>query len=114
MIDIVEHVVTALVSTKLPVLFNSVPTGSNIPNQYITFLEVTSSAALEAADREFETKRLIQVNVWSKGNYYQLVEDVKKLLESADYERTLEYDNPKSDGDSHFNKVLQFAFFDEY
>lgn len=114
MIDIVEHVVTALAPTKLPVLFNSVPTGSSIPDQYITFTEINASPELEAGDKELETGRLIQVNVWSKGNYYQLVEDVKKLLESADYERTLEYDNPKSDGDSHFNKVLQFAFFDEY
>ena len=114
MIDIIDHVVATLAPTKLNVLFNTVPTGSNIPSQYITFLEVTSTASLQAADREFETKRLIQVNVWSKTNYYQLVEDVKRLMESAGYERTIEYDNPKQEGDSHFNKVLQFAFFDEY
>lgn len=114
MIDIVDHVVTTLASLKLPVLFNSVPTGDEISGQYITFLEVTSDPALEAADKEVETRRLIQMNVWSKSNYFELVENVKRLMESVGYERTIEYDNPKSEGDSHFNKVLQFVFFDEY
>lgn len=114
MIDIVNHVVTTLAPTGLPVLFNAVPTGSDIPNQYITFLEIDAKPALEASDREYETERLIQVNVWSKANYYQLVEDIKRLMESAGYERTFEYDAPKQEGDSHFNKVLRFAFYDEY
>lgn len=114
MIDIVNHVVTTLAPMGLPVLFNTVPTGSDIPNQYITFLEIDAKPALEASDQEYETERLIQVNVWSKANYYQLVEDIKRLMESAGYERTFEYDAPKQDGDSHFNKVLRFAFYDEY
>lgn len=114
MIDIVEYVDTTLASLNLPVLFNSVPTGKKIPDQYITFLEVNSAPAFEAADEEFETRRLIQMNIWSKSNYFELVENVKRLMELAGFERTIEYDNPKSEGDSHFNKVLQFAFFDDY
>ena len=35
-------------------------------------------------------------------------------MESAGYERSSEYDAPKQEGDSHFNKVLRFVFFDEY
>lgn len=114
MIDIVNHVVTTLAPTGLPVLFNSVPTGSKIPDQYITFLEVIDNAALEAGDGELETKRLIQVNIWSKSNYDTLVKQVRNLLESAGFERINGMDIPKQEGDSHFNKVLQFAFFDEY
>lgn len=114
MIDIVFYVENTLTSLGIPVLFNTVPTGRKIPDQYITFVEVTVSPALEAADRELETRRLIQMNVWSKSNYFELVEEVKRLMEAASFERTVEYDNKKSEGDSHFNKVLQFAFFDEY
>lgn len=114
MIDLTEHVSTILSSLKLEVFFNSVPTGSTIPNQYITFLEIDAKPAFEASDKEYETERLIQVNVWSKTNYYQLVEGIKRLMESAGYERTFEYDAPKQEGDSHFNKVLRFVFFDEY
>ncbi|MFJ7951527.1 hypothetical protein ACIQZG_08365 [Lysinibacillus sp. NPDC096418] len=114
MIDISTHV-TQLLKPLIPSInFNTVPTGSNIPNEYITFLEVNAKPALEASDQEYETERLIQINVWSKANYYQLVEDVKLLMESAGYERTFEYDAPKSEGDSHFNKVLRFVFFDDY
>ncbi|MGE7788995.1 hypothetical protein [Lysinibacillus sp. NPDC096259] len=99
---------------NIPIIFNTVPTGSNIPEQFITFLEINAKPALEASDQEYETERLIQVNVWSEDNYYMLVEDIKRLMESADYERTFEYDAPKQEGDSHFNKVLRFVFFDEY
>ena len=114
MIDIVDHVVKTLDSLKIPVMFNTVPTGSDIPEQYITFLEINAKPALEASDKEYETERLIQINVWSEDNYYQLVEDIKQLMESAGYERTIEYDAPQQEGDSHFNKVLRFVFFDEY
>ncbi|MCK1989472.1 hypothetical protein MPH48_15355 [Lysinibacillus fusiformis] len=114
MIDIVKHIPETLASLNLPKLFNTVPTGAEIPDQYITFLEINAKPALEASDQEYETERLIQVNVWSRPNYYQLVEDIKRLMESAGYERTIEYDAPKQEGDSHFNKVLRFVFFDEY
>ena len=114
MIDIVDHVVKTLESLNNPVMFNTVPTGSDIPEQYITFLEINAKPALEASDQEYETERLIQVNVWSEDSYYKLVEDIKRLMESAGYERTFEYDAPKQEGDSHFNKVLRFVFFDEY
>ena len=114
MIDISAHITDTLSPLKLDVFFNSVPTGATIPNQYITFLEINAKPALEASDQEYETERLIQVNVWSKHNYYQLVEDIKRLMESAGYERTFECDSPKQEGDSHFNKVLRFVFFDEY
>lgn len=114
MIDIIDHVIKTLAPLKLTVAFQALPTGSQIPNQYITFLEIHTNPALEAADKEFETKRLIQVNVWSRTNYYNLVEGVKKTMESVGYERTYEYDVPYNDGDSHFNKVLRFVFFDEY
>lgn len=114
MIDIAAHVTNVLGPLKLDVFFNSVPTGATIANQYITFLEINAKPALEASDQEYETERLIQINVWSKPNYYQLVEDIKRLMESAGYERTFEYDAPKQEGDSHFNKVLRFVFFDEY
>ncbi len=114
MIDIVDHIPETLASLNLPKLFNTVPAGTEIPDQYITFLEINAKPALEASDQEYETERLIQVNVWSKTNYYQLVEDIKRLMESAGYERTTEYDAPKQEGDSHFNKVLRFVFFDDY
>lgn len=114
MIDIVDHVITTLAPLNLTVAFQALPTGSTIPNKYITFLEINANPSLEAGNAELETKRLIQINIWSKSNYHSLVEQVKKLMEHAGYERTFEYDAPYQEGDSHFNKVLRFVFFDEY
>lgn len=114
MIDISAHVTQLLQPLKIPTYFNTVPTGSTIPSQYITFLEINANAELEAGDTELNTERLIQINVWSKGNYFKLVEDIRKTMELAGFERTFESDIPKQEGDSRFNKVMRFVFFDEY
>lgn len=112
--DMVEFVTSVLSNIGVPVVFNGLPTGATIPNQYITFIEYFTGVELEAADEEITTERLIQVNVWSKGNYSQLVDKVRSTLESVGFERTSEYDAPYTDGDSHFNRVLRFKFIDEY
>lgn len=112
--DLVEYVTVVLKPLNIPVVFQSLPSGSKIPPQYITFLEYTANPSLEAADKEIETERLIQVNIWSNTNYHSLVNRTRSLLEEAGFQRTTEYDGPYTEGDSHFNKVLRFAFFDDY
>lgn len=114
MIDINTHIVEVLFPTGVIVAFQTLPVSKKPPDQYITFLEINADPSLEAADKELETKRLLQLNIWSKTNPYTLANDVKKLLEQNGYERTFEHDVPYNEGDSHFNKVLRFAFFDEY
>lgn len=114
MIDITEHITDTLAPLNLMVSFQALPTGTTTPSQYITFLEINANPALEAADKEYETERFIQLNVWSKSNYHSLVQQVKQLMEAAGYERTFENDAPYNAGDSHFNKVLRFVFFDGY
>lgn len=114
MIDISSHIISVLKPLGITVAFQELPINATVPNQYITFLEIDTNPALEAGDVEEETKRLIQVNIWSKTNYHPIVEGTRKLLESNGFERTFEYDAPKQEGDSHLNKVLRFAFFDNY
>ncbi|MFS0822173.1 hypothetical protein [Bacillus sp. 1P02SD] len=112
--DMIDFVTVTLSSIGAPVSFQALPTGMTPPSEYITFLEYNTSPDLEAGDEELSTGRMIQVNVWSKGNYHQLVQKVRETLENAGFERTFEYDAPYEDGDSHFNKVLRFKFIDEY
>ena len=112
--DMVSFVTSSLSNMDVLVAFHALPSGRTPPEQYITFLEYFSSPELEAADEEITTERLIQVNVWSKGNYSTLVNDVRTTLEQVGFERISEYDAPYTDGDSHFNKVLRFRFIDEY
>lgn len=113
--DIVEYIESTLADVGVSSAFQSHPTGlDGLPYEYVTFLEYHDGAETEAGDKEITTKRLIQVNVWSKGNYHNLVQNVRKTLEQAGFQRTLEFDAPYTDGDSHYNKVLRFAFFDDY
>lgn len=112
--DIVEFIATTLSGIGVPVVFQAYPPGAALPSEYITFMEYATNPDLEAADKEVSTERLIQFNVWSRSNYHLLVVKLRKSLEEAGFERTFEFDAPYQDGDSHFNKVLRFAFFDEY
>lgn len=112
--DMVEFITSTLSSLNVRIAFQALPSGMNPPGQYITFLEYFSGPDLEVADKEVTTERLIQVNVWSKGNYSSLVNNVRTILEQAGFERISEYDGPYTYGDSHFNKVLRFRFIDEY
>ncbi|MFJ7951282.1 hypothetical protein ACIQZG_07115 [Lysinibacillus sp. NPDC096418] len=111
--DLFNYIPTILEPLGLPVIFNGIPSGSEKPNQYITFLEVSAKPIFEVGENEIETERLIQLKVWSDSSYHQLVERIKQLMEKAGFERVLEYDVPNEEGASHFNRVLQFIFFDE-
>jgi hypothetical protein len=114
MIDLVEFVTSTLSNVGVPVVFQAYPAGVTPPAQYITLHEYHTGPSLEAADEEITTERLIQINIWSKGNYHSLVTNVRKTLEKVGFERTFEFDAPYEDGASHFNKVLRFRFIDEY
>ena len=110
----IKLVTSTLSSVGVPVVFQAFPAGSRAPGEYITFIEYGTSPSIEASDQEITTERLVQVNVWTKGNYHSLVKKVRQTLENEGFERVFEYDAPYSDGDSHFNKVLRFRFTDEY
>lgn len=114
MIDIVEHVTKTLSSIGVPVVFQAYPTGAALPSQYITFFEISDTPDMEAGDLELTAERFVQLNIWSRGNYHNLVKSVRSTMESAGYQRTFAADGPYSDGDSHFNKILRFVFYDEH
>lgn len=110
--DIVEYVTQTLSVVGVIVSFQAHPQGT-LPNQYITFTEYHEEPELEAGDVEIETERLIQINIWSRSNYHELVKSVRSAMEGAGFQRILAFDVPYTDGDSHFNKVLRFKFVDE-
>jgi hypothetical protein len=113
--DISSFITSILKPLSIPNGFQTYSSGTNpMPDQYITFLEYTNQAELEAGDVEITTERLIQLNVWSKSNYYSMVENVRTTMEQAGFLRTDEYDAPYTDGDIYFNKVIRFAFYDDY
>lgn len=68
--------------TGVPVDFQ-VTTGSS--STYITFFMVVGVPKLHADDELKKTEQLIQVDIWSKTDYTDLVTKVKSLMKGAGF-----------------------------
>lgn len=60
---------------------------------YITYFEYNQRSALNGDDEELQTSYSYQVDVWSKGDYTELVNQVKDLLKEAGFTRASEHGN---------------------
>lgn len=54
---------------------------------YITFFQYNEMGSLYADDEELESRLSIQVDVWSIGDYTELVKEVKRLMYNAGFRR---------------------------
>jgi hypothetical protein len=76
---------------------------------YIVFLEYNQSPWLSADDEEMFTKHFYQVDVFSSGNYLQLVKDVKRLMKQAGFGRMFESETYEPEM-KKFRKILRFSY----
>lgn len=76
---------------------------------YITFFEFNQRSALSGDDAEKATAYSIQVDIWSQGNYLNLVKQVKEAMTQAGFRRTFEMDMYESDA-NYYHKVVRFSF----
>jgi hypothetical protein len=76
---------------------------------YITFFEFNQNGALFADDEEQLTSHSIQVDIWSKGDYTELVKQVKNELMNVGFSRPTENELYENDTEL-FHKVLRFNF----
>ncbi|MFE4525441.1 hypothetical protein ACFRCQ_25580 [Cytobacillus firmus] len=79
------------------------------PDTYITFFEYNQRGQLYGDDKELKTSHSIQVDVWSTGNYTDLVKQVKEKLILVGFTRTFETEIYESETDT-FHKVIRFNF----
>lgn len=79
---------------------------------YITFFEYNQNSALNADDEEINTNHSIQVDIWSKGDYTTIVQQVKDNLKTAGFRRTFETELYEPDT-KIYHKVLRFSFVKE-
>jgi hypothetical protein len=93
----------------VPVAFQ---TYSGTATTYITFFEYNQFGALHADDEEQETALFYQVDVWSKGDYTAIVQQVKQLMKQAGFRRTFETELYEPDTQI-FHKVLRFSYVEE-
>ena len=99
-------IISTLAPTNVPVVFQKY-TGAL--STHITFFEYNQQGALFADDAEKRTRHSVQVDVWSTGNYGNLVEQVRTLLTNAGFTRNSETEFYEDDLKT-FHKVIRFYY----
>ncbi|MFD2681214.1 hypothetical protein [Bacillus seohaeanensis] len=82
---------------------------------YITFFEYNQGAAVSADDDETVTRHSIQVDVWSKGDYTDLVKEVKAKMKQVGFTKNYETELYEEEAEDViiYHKVLRFYYFKE-
>jgi hypothetical protein len=99
-------IIDTLSPLKVPVSF---ATYNSSANTYIVFVEYNQAPALSADDDELFTKHFYQVDIFSSGNYIQLVKDVKRLMKEAGFTRMFESETYETEM-KKFRKILRFNY----
>lgn len=76
---------------------------------YIVFIEYNQAPKLNADDKEIITKHFFQVDVFSKENYLQLVEELKERMKQAGFSRMFESEIYEEEM-KMFRKILRFNY----
>lgn len=99
-----------IISTLNPL---NVPVAKGRYNQkadtYIVFIEYNQAARMNADDIELITKHFYQVDVFSKGNFDDLVNDVRSRLIDAGFYRMFESQTFDEDMNMH-RAIMRFNY----
>lgn len=76
---------------------------------YITFFFFNEQSDLNADDEELKTGYSLQVDVWSKSDYMNLVDQVKQAMKNAGFTRTFAADLYEKDN-GIYHKVIRFRY----
>ncbi|WP_163195275.1 hypothetical protein [Clostridium thermarum] len=104
-----KMIIDTLKPLKIPVAFQKY---SGKAENYITFHEYLASGEEYEDDEVTLTAHYVQVDVWSKSDYTDLVAKVKKLLTSAGFKRLNEIDLYE-EGTKIYHKGLKFYYLEE-
>lgn len=76
---------------------------------YIRFFEYNQNGALYGDDQELKSRHFIQVDIFSRNDYTDLVKQVKDKLKTIGFIRNFETEMYETDTD-FYHKVLRFNF----
>ncbi|QGH35134.1 hypothetical protein GI584_14250 [Gracilibacillus salitolerans] len=96
----------ALLPINIPV---SAMTNNNSDDEYIVYNEYNQASALNADDDELSTKYFYQVDVYSTGDFTDIVEEVKDRLKVVGFNRIFESETYDNDAQK-FRKILRFSY----
>lgn len=94
---------------KIPVAFQKY---SGKAENYITFHEYLAAGEEYEDDEESLTAHYVQVDVWSKADYTEVVKNIKELLLKAGFKRLNEIDLYEDDT-KIYHKGLKFYYLEE-
>lgn len=101
-----KFIIDTLKPLNVPVSFGKY---NQTADTYVVFLEYKQDGALFADDEEKKTEHIFQVDVFSKGNYLELVKKMKYLLKSVGFRRTFETETYEEEM-KRFRKILRFTY----
>lgn len=78
----------------------------------LTFLFVNESGLDFADDEEVTTEFICQVDVWSKNDYTDIVNQVKEKMKEIGFYRFIEYDDLEEDT-KIYHKIIRFSYVKE-
>lgn len=99
-----SEITSALSSLGVPVRFQ---TYTGDADTYITFFNYLQQGEQYADDKEIVTGDYIQVDIWDKGDYTQLVKDVNEKMETAGFIKQRFYDLYENDL-KIYHKVMRY------
>jgi len=109
MMSLNQLVMNALKNIGVPVSFQ---TYVGTADTCITFFCYLETGELYSDDTQQATGYYVQVDVWSKGNYSAIVEQVKLAMQNAGFSFLSAYDLFESDT-ATYHKVLRFYYLKE-
>jgi len=77
-----------------------------IETTYITFFELIAQGGSWANNKETNTEHHVQIDIWSKDNYTDIVTQTKTLLKNIDFHRNYETEMYESDTKT-FHKIIR-------
>jgi thiamine pyrophosphate-dependent acetolactate synthase large subunit-like protein len=96
----------ALLPIGVPV---SAISSNNTADEYIVFNEYNQASALNADDDELSTKHFYQVDVYTKGDFTDIVAEVETRLKAASFKRMFSSETYDSDAQK-YRKILRFSY----
>ncbi len=76
-------------------------------NPYITFFTYLDKPEQHADDKELVTRHYVQIDIWSKGDYTELVKTVNQRMTAAGFRKQNFYDLYEEDL-KIYHKVMRF------
>lgn len=99
-----KEILSALKDIDVPVVFQ---TYSGKEETYITFFTYLDKPELHSNDEELITGYYIQIDVWSKADYTELVKEVHQSMLRANFTKLNFYDLYEEDTKT-YHKVMRF------